>query len=114
MPEFGTFRFGEAMFGGDTIYISPDLGWANVDDMLNPAMNPAVVMVFENEWTVVDSPPLGFLSPSVRRLYYFRQSVEIPLSDFRKLRGHNMRYIYRASNETGDGIPRRFILRLEA
>lgn len=61
MALFGTFLFGEEMFGAhETLMVAPHLGWANVDAILDPGQNPKVIVWELEDMEVVTTPPTRY------------------------------------------------------
>lgn len=96
----------------DTINITPDLGWANMEAMLDPAQNPAAVTVEEVDWSVVVTEPTGYVGPNLRVIRHYDQFVELSAANVALLRGHNIKHYYKSAG-SGEGTLRYFILRLE-
>ena len=92
-----------------TLYITPDLGWASVDNMLNPALNALAVEADEVLVTPTDDVFTGFVGPLYPVLQLSTGNVTIDANAIRGLLGDGLKHYYRLG---ATGNVRTFVLQL--
>ena len=89
------------------LYISPNLGWANISRMLNPAYNSLAIAIELGTLATTDLPYLGYLGPEYPVLPASPSNVLLPASAVNLLKGNEVRYYF----TVGSDRPSTFILR---
>jgi len=95
----------------DTLYITPDLGWALMDEMLDPALNSLAISVSPADLTLSSGTFFGYLGPNHRVLDVAGVMYEIPYITVASMYGHGMLHYYRYG---ADGEVKSFYLLLGA
>ena len=94
MAKFGTFKFGEALFGIQEVRLSPDLGWASIESMLDPEINPLAVGVDLGDLESTSDATLRYLGPNRPVIVIGETNYRLPTGVIRGLRGHKTKWLY--------------------
>ena len=92
-----------------TLYITPDLGWASIDIMLNPSQNPAAITVIEALMPNTADVFTGYIGPRSRVLQFSGGNRLLDKSVVRRLFGSGIKHYYRLGSS---GETRTFVLQL--
>jgi hypothetical protein len=99
MALFGTFLFGEELFGAHaTLMVAPDLGWASADDMLDPSLNPNVIVWELEDMEVVTTPPARYKGKNSLIFEYQGVYYKLPASALGTL-GSSGRHLWRIDTD---------------
>lgn len=84
----------------DSVYISPDLGWANRTNMLDPTCNPGASVVLYADLVATQLTDIGYISLSYRVVTIGGSRFLLPLSFVRELHGDSVKYYYKQGSNS--------------
>lgn len=102
IPNYSTYT--TSVNGCNTIIpailMSPDLGWASLSRMLNPAYNPMVVSVNVSDTTDTSDVDIGYIGPMYRVVTTPLGRKILPANVVRGLVGNEILYKYKLSTSS--------------
>lgn len=93
-----------------SVFITPDLRWDDIDDMLDPLQNDLVVEIPEGELLATVETASSYVGPLFPIIDIGGVSYEIPTPYIWNLRAHNTKHYYRLAS----GALKTFTLLLDA
>jgi len=116
--QYGAITTGDyygpcAWIPDSNVYITPDLGWASWDQMLDPAQNELALSISSRDLEDTTQSYNGYIGRNHRALDVHGYTYAIPLSTMLKMVGGWNQYIFQWKSDTIEDPPLTFQLLLD-